>query len=93
MGSHRVRRIAQGCVTGLLMSCATPQSPALRAIDPAALQATVNATAKELLVPGALVLLSTPQGTFTVTYGTTTLGATIRPPPTPTSESPRIPRR
>ena len=56
-----------------------PQSPALKAIDPAALQATVNVTAKELLVPGALVLLSTPQGKFTVTYGTTTLGATIPP--------------
>src|SRR5262249_57966565 len=77
--SHGIGRIALGCVTGLLLSCATPQSPALKAIDPAALRATVNETAKELLVPGALVLLSTPQGKFTVTYGTTTLGATIPP--------------
>jgi CubicO group peptidase (beta-lactamase class C family) len=66
-------------VTGLVLSCGKPRSPALETIDPAALQATVNATAKELLVPGALVFLSTPQGKFTVTYGTTTLGATIPP--------------
>ena len=79
MGSSRIRRIAPGCVTALLLSCGTPQSPALRPIDPAALQATVDATAKELLVPGAVVFLSTPQGKFTVTYGTTTLGATIPP--------------
>jgi D-alanyl-D-alanine carboxypeptidase len=79
MVSHGIRRIALGCITGLLLSCAAPQSPALKAIDPAALQAAVNETAKELLVPGALVLLSTPQGKFTVAYGTTTLGATIPP--------------
>jgi D-alanyl-D-alanine carboxypeptidase len=79
MVSNRIRRIALGCVTGLLLSCATPQSPALKPIDPAALQTTVDATAKELLVPGAVVILSTPQGKFTVTYGTTTLGATIPP--------------
>ena len=34
-------------------------------IDPAALQ-TVDATAKELLIPGAVVLLRTPHGEFTV---------------------------
>ena len=79
MVSNRIRHIALQWVMGLLLSCATPQSPALKAIDPAALQTTVNATAKELLVPGAVVFLSTPQGKFTVTYGTTTLGATIPP--------------
>jgi len=71
--------MALGCVMGLLLSCAAPRSPALKPIDPAALQTTVDATAKELLVPGAVVILSTPQGTFTVSYGTTTLGATIPP--------------
>ena len=79
MVSNRIQRIALGCVTGLLLSCATPQSPALKAIDPAALQTSVDATAKELQVPGAVVILSTPQGKFTVTYGTTTLGAKIPP--------------
>ena len=36
-------------------------------------------TAQELLVPGAVVILRTPQGEFTVTYGTTMLGATASP--------------
>jgi D-alanyl-D-alanine carboxypeptidase len=35
----------------------------------------VDTTAKELLIPGAVVLLRTPQGEFAVTYGTTLLGA------------------
>ena len=39
----------------------------------------VDTTAKELMIPGAVVLLRTPQGEFTVTYGTTLLGATSAP--------------
>ena len=39
----------------------------------------MDATAEEMLVPGAVVILSTPQGEFTVSHGTTTLGATIPP--------------
>lgn len=54
---------------------------ALRRIDPAALQATVDATAAELLVPGAVVLLRTPQGEFTVTYGSTERNGTTPPAP------------
>jgi D-alanyl-D-alanine carboxypeptidase len=57
----------------------TSGSSALKPIDQAALQAAVDATAEELLVPGAVVILSTPQGEFTVSSGTTTLGATIPP--------------
>ena len=57
----------------------TAGSSALRPIDQAALQAMVDTTAKELLIPGAVVLLRTPQGEFTVTYGTTLLGA-VSPP-------------
>ena len=68
-------------------------SSALKPISQSALQRMVDATARELLIPGAVVLLRTPQGEFTVTYGTTKLGATIRPTPTPTSESPPTPRR
>jgi D-alanyl-D-alanine carboxypeptidase len=56
-----------------------PGSSALKPIDQAALQATVDMTAQELLVPGAAVILRTPQGEFTVTYGTTMLGATAPP--------------
>lgn len=51
----------------------------LKRIDPAALKAMVDKTARELMVPGALVLLRTPQGDFTVSYGTTELG-TDSPP-------------
>src|SRR5262249_43765748 len=44
-------------------------------IDQAALQSLVDTTIKELLVPGAVVLLRTPQGDFTAASGTTQLGA------------------
>jgi D-alanyl-D-alanine carboxypeptidase len=74
-----VSGIALACVTGLLLSCTKPRSSALKPIDLTALQTTLEATARELLVPGAVVILSTPQGEFTVSYGTTTLGATIPP--------------
>jgi D-alanyl-D-alanine carboxypeptidase len=43
------------------------------------LKTVVDTTARELLVPGAVVLLRTAQGDFTVTYGTTKLGAKIPP--------------
>ncbi|MGC1380776.1 MAG: serine hydrolase domain-containing protein, partial [Candidatus Baltobacteraceae bacterium] len=52
---------------------------ALKPIDQAALQSVVAATARELLVPGAAVLLRTPQGEFAVNYGTTQLGTTTPP--------------
>ena len=71
----------------------TPPASGLKTIDPAALQAIVDETAKELLVPGALVLLRTPQGEFVAASGTTALGEDSLPPPTPTSGSPRSPRR
>ena len=51
----------------------------LKPIDRSALQNTVDATAKELMVPGAMVLLRTPQGEFIVSYGTSVLGDTIPP--------------
>ncbi len=63
----------------LIAACSRPSSSALKPIDQAALQSMVNTTAKELLVPGAVVLLRTPQGKFTLTYGTTLLGATTHP--------------
>jgi D-alanyl-D-alanine carboxypeptidase len=43
----------------------------VRTIDPAALRATVEATARELMIPGALVEVRTPQGAFTTAVGTT----------------------
>src|SRR3989475_1144826 len=67
----------------LIAACSRPGSTAgssaLKPIDQAALQTMVDTTAKELLIPGAVVLLRTPQGEFTVTYGTTLLCATSPP--------------
>jgi CubicO group peptidase (beta-lactamase class C family) len=51
----------------------------LKIIDPHAFPAVVDAAAKQLKVPGAMVLLRTPQGTFDVAVGTTELGAQISP--------------
>lgn len=61
------------------VATATPVPSALKPIDPAALQASVERAAKKLTVPGAVVLLRTPQGTFHATVGTTELG-TAKPP-------------
>jgi len=60
-------------------SGSTVSSSALKPIDQAALPTMIDNTAKELLIPGAVILLRTPQGEFTVIYGTTLLG-TARPP-------------
>jgi D-alanyl-D-alanine carboxypeptidase len=66
-----------------LTACSRPGSTAsssgLKSIDQSALQTMVDTTARELLVPGAVVFLGTPQGEFTATYGTTLLGATSPP--------------
>jgi D-alanyl-D-alanine carboxypeptidase len=51
----------------------------LKPIDRAALQNAVGMIAKELMVPGAMVLLRTPQGEFIVSYGKTELGGSIPP--------------
>lgn len=67
----------------LMAACSRPGSKAgssaLKPIDKAALQTMVDTTSKELLIPGAVVLLRTPQGDFTITYGTTLLGAASPP--------------
>src|SRR5437868_8025111 len=67
----------------LIAACSRPSSTAgssaLKPIDQAALQIMVDTTAKELLIPGAVVFLRTSQGEFTASYGTTLLGAAIPP--------------
>src|SRR5437867_13438995 len=63
----------------LIAGCSRPSSSALKPIDQAALQTMVDTTAKELLIPGPVVLLRTPQGEFMVAYRTTSLGATTPP--------------
>jgi D-alanyl-D-alanine carboxypeptidase len=64
------------CATGGAIAAV---APALKPIDPIALQATIEGVAKELLLPGAMVLLLTPQGRFAFGYGTTELGVTNPP--------------
>jgi D-alanyl-D-alanine carboxypeptidase len=60
-------------------TAAAQTTSGLKPIDQRALRALVGKTAQELHVPGAVVLLRTPQGEFTATYGTTRLGSRIRP--------------
>jgi D-alanyl-D-alanine carboxypeptidase len=65
------------CVAVLLNSCSSStdaDNPALRPIDPQALQQAVEGLAEELTVPGAFVLVHTPQGRVTAATGTTELG-------------------
>lgn len=57
----------------------SPLPGALKTIEPAALQAVVESAASKMLVPGAMVVLRTPQGTFHAAVGTTELG--MRTPP------------
>jgi D-alanyl-D-alanine carboxypeptidase len=66
-----------GC--SIVATPSTQTASALKPIDQAALQALVDKTVQELLVPGAVVLLRTPQGDFTAASGTTELGTRNRP--------------
>jgi D-alanyl-D-alanine carboxypeptidase len=60
----------------LVAACLGSQSsaPVLLPINKAALQHTVETTARDLLVPGAVVILRTPIGDFSTAFGTTTFG-------------------
>ncbi|MDT5076314.1 MAG: D-alanyl-D-alanine carboxypeptidase [Mycobacterium sp.] len=62
-----------------IATTSAPKSSLLKTVDPKAFQATIERLAKELTVPGALVLLRTPQGNFTAAVGTTVLGAQTPP--------------
>ena len=61
-----------GC--SIVATPSTQTASALKPIDQAALQSLVDRAIKELLIPGAVVLLRTPQGDFTAASGTTELG-------------------
>jgi D-alanyl-D-alanine carboxypeptidase len=67
--------IVVACSFGVMGTSPT----ALKPFDPVALQGAVETTAKELLLPGAMVLLRTPQGEFAFGFGTTELGVTTPP--------------
>jgi len=60
-------------------SSLAPKNSALKTIDPQAFQTVVEAAAKQLKVPGAMVLLRTPQGNFNAGVGTTELGVQLPP--------------
>jgi D-alanyl-D-alanine carboxypeptidase len=55
------------------------EESALKTVDPKAFQAVVDAAAEKLKVPGAMVVLRTPQGDVNAAVGTTELGA-LTPP-------------
>ncbi|WP_230686754.1 serine hydrolase domain-containing protein [Catellatospora vulcania] len=55
----------------------------MKQIDQASLQAAVDAAAESMLVPGAVVLVCTPQGSYTVVSGTMQRGVQ-KPPATST---------
>jgi D-alanyl-D-alanine carboxypeptidase len=54
-------------------------NPALNTIDPKAFHAVVDGLVRELGVPGAMVVVRTPQGDFDAAVGTTELGTQIPP--------------
>ncbi|GFG51120.1 D-alanyl-D-alanine carboxypeptidase [Mycolicibacterium agri] len=68
--------IVAGCATA---PSTTESTPALKPIDQAALLAVVEKAAKDMLVPGAVVMIRTPQGTHTAAVGTTELGTQTPP--------------
>ncbi|GAA5174252.1 serine hydrolase domain-containing protein [Niveibacterium umoris] len=67
---------AFGC--GLALPAGASAQTALKRIDTVAFQRTVQALAKEMLVPGVVVLLRTPRGNFDYRYGTSALGGMER---------------
>jgi D-alanyl-D-alanine carboxypeptidase len=74
---------AAACVVVLLVSCSSSNEPTspLKTIDAEAFRGVVEDAAKQLKVPGALVLVRTPKGTVTAGVGTTELGAQTPPAP------------
>ena len=66
-------------IEGCSRTPSTRTATVLKPIDQAALQSLVDRTIKKLLIPGAVVLLRTPQGDLMAASGTTQLGA--RNPP------------
>src|SRR5262249_7162782 len=67
--------VAVACSFGATAAPATN----LKSFDPVALRTTVEATAKELMLPGTMVLLRPREGGFEFGYGVTELGGTTPP--------------
>jgi D-alanyl-D-alanine carboxypeptidase len=76
--------IEKAGVAALVAVCGTGVATAadlrgLKPIDPAAFQRSIETLARDLMLPGAMVLLSTPQGDVVFGYGATELGAAEPP--------------
>ncbi|GHJ43072.1 D-Ala-D-Ala carboxypeptidase [Catellatospora sp. TT07R-123] len=56
-----------------------PHRAGLKPVDQNALERAVRAAAEQMLVPGAMVLVRTPEGTYRAAAGTTELGAQLPP--------------
>ncbi|WP_238390856.1 MULTISPECIES: hypothetical protein [unclassified Mycolicibacterium] len=67
------RIVLAACLALAVAGCSALATPALKTIGAANFQSVVENAANRLQVPGALVLLQTPQGTFTAKVGTTEL--------------------
>ena len=63
----------------LSVGASAAPAPGLKTMDPPALEARVAALSAKIKLPGALVLLMTPQGNVVFGYGTTELGTTLPP--------------
>ncbi|MET0457034.1 MAG: serine hydrolase domain-containing protein [Mycobacterium sp.] len=72
---------ASGSSAPATTATAAAAASALKTIDPEAFRTVVAGLAKDLMVPGAMVELRTPQGRFDAAVGTTELGAQIPPEP------------
>jgi D-alanyl-D-alanine carboxypeptidase len=81
--------VAVACSFGGTAASATNLKP----FDAVALRDTVEATAKELMLPGTMVLLRTPQGEFVFATGRRSWAARRRREPIRILGLPRIPRR
>lgn len=82
-GSHTITLVLVCAATMLTVACGGSDvtRSALRPVDTTAMQHAVETLAKEMLVPGTVVVLRTPDGEFITTYGTTTHGGTVPPRP------------
>jgi D-alanyl-D-alanine carboxypeptidase len=66
--------------SGTTTTAGSPSAPsALKPIDQAALQAVVEKVTREMLVPGAVVAIRTPRGSYVAAVGTTELGKQTPP--------------
>lgn len=72
-------KVVLGAVLILAGALGAATASNLKPLDPAALQHAVDTMGRELMLPGALVLLRTPAGDFAYGYGATSFGGSTTP--------------